>query len=245
MSNGLKTPRHIAIVMDGNGRWAKRQGRPRFWGHKRGVERVRSTVEFCIEHGIEALTLFAFSTENWRRPEQEVGFLLNLFISTLEHEVEKLDRNGIRLRVIGDLDRFPERLRQLVAMAEERTRDNRRLHLNIAANYGGRWDIASAARRLCEQVQRGELQPEAVDESRLGQELLLSDLPEPELFIRTGGEQRVSNFLLWQMAYCEFYFSERYWPEFDQQALSDAVRSFGERQRRFGRTSEQVSGESS
>ncbi len=233
-------PRHIAIVMDGNGRWARRQKRPRFWGHKRGVERVRSTVEGCIDLGVEALTLFAFSTENWRRPEEEVTFLMDLFMSSLKREVQRLHKNGIRLRIIGDKSGFSTKLQTAIAEAEELTKDNSRLSLNIAANYGGRWDITEATRKLCHEVANGSLDPELVTEEMLQEQIMLSDLPEPELFIRTGGEKRVSNFLLWQMAYCEFYFSDLFWPEFDRQALEEAVGSFGGRERRFGRTGDQL-----
>jgi undecaprenyl diphosphate synthase len=235
-----RVPRHIAIVMDGNGRWAQRQHRPRFWGHKRGVERVRSTVEGCIDLGVEALTLFAFSTENWKRPEEEVSFLMNLFISSLSREVKRLHKNGIRLRIIGETTQFPEKLQQSIVDAERLTENNSRLALNIAANYGGRWDITKATRHLCQQVAEGRLKPEEVTESLLQQQVSLGELPEPDLFIRTGGEQRVSNFLLWQMAYCEFYFTDLYWPEFDRTALEAAVASFGRRQRRFGHTGEQL-----
>lgn len=240
MPSKHRIPRHIAIVMDGNGRWARRQKRPRFWGHKRGVERVRSTVEGCIDLGVEALTLFAFSTENWRRPEEEVSFLMDLFMSSLKREVKRLHKNGIRLRIIGDKSGFSEKLQVAIAEAEELTRDNSRLSLNIAANYGGRWDITEATRKLCHEVASGTLAPEQIDEQLLQQNITLSDLPEPELFIRTGGEKRVSNFLLWQMAYCEFYFSDLFWPEFDRQALDMAVSSFEKRQRRFGRTGDQL-----
>ncbi len=228
--------------MDGNGRWAKRQNRPRFWGHKRGVEQVRATVEGCIELGVEALTLFAFSTENWKRPKEEVSFLMNLFISSLDKEVKRLHKNNIRLRIIGEKSQFSDKLQQAIAEAEALTADNSGLALNVAANYGGRWDITEATRSLCQQVAAGTLDPEGVTPEILQQQISLSDLPEPDLFIRTGGEQRISNFLLWQMAYCELYFTDLYWPEFDRTALDAAVASFGERQRRFGRTGEQVTG---
>lgn len=234
-----KIPRHIAIVMDGNGRWAQRQNRPRFWGHQKGVEQVRAAVETCVDQGVEALTLFAFSTENWKRPAEEVSFLMNLFMSALKREVKRLHKNEIRLRIIGDRSRFSEKLQKAIGEAEELTQNNDRLSLNIAANYGGRWDITEAARNLCEQVAAGTLSPEAVSERHLQQRIMLNDLPEPDLFIRTGGEQRVSNFLLWQMAYCELYFTDLYWPEFDRAALEQAIDSFGSRQRRFGKTGEQ------
>ncbi len=240
MESSQTIPRHIAIVMDGNGRWAKRQNRPRFWGHKRGVEQVRATVEGCIDLGVEALTLFAFSTENWKRPQEEVSFLMNLFISSLEREVKRLHKNNIRLRIIGEKSQFSDKLQQAIAAAEALTADNSGLALNVAANYGGRWDITEATRTLCQQVAEGKLDPEAVTSDLLQQQISLSDLPEPDLFIRTGGEQRISNFLLWQMAYCELYFTDLYWPEFDRAALDAAVDSFAARQRRFGRTGEQL-----
>ncbi len=240
MSIDNRVPRHIAIVMDGNGRWAKRQNRPRFWGHKRGVERVRSTVEGCIDLGVEVLTLFAFSTENWKRPEEEVTFLMGLFVSSLKREVKRLHKNGIRLQVIGDKSKFPDSLQQEIAAAELLTSSNSALTLNIAANYGGRWDITEATRRICREVANGKLDPEALTPELLHQQMCLSDAPDPDLFIRTGGEQRVSNFLLWQMAYCEFYFTELYWPEFDRAALEHAVDSFQQRQRRFGQTGDQL-----
>ncbi len=235
-----KTPRHIAIVMDGNGRWAQRQKRPRFWGHQKGVEQVRSAVETCVDQGVEALTLFAFSTENWKRPAEEVSFLMDLFMSALKREVKRLHKNGIRLRIIGDRSRFSDKLQKAIQEAEVLTQHNDRLSLNIAANYGGRWDMTEAARTLCEQVAAGTLRPEEVNEQHLQQQVALHDLPEPDLFIRTGGEQRISNFLLWQMAYCELYFSDLYWPEFDRSALELAIDSFEGRQRRFGKIGEQV-----
>ena len=235
-----KIPRHIAIVMDGNGRWAKRQNRPRFWGHKRGVERVRSTVERCIDLGVEALTLFAFSTENWKRPEEEVSYLMGLFISSLKREVKRLHKNGICLRIIGDTSRFPDQLQEAITEAELLTKDNSRLFLNVAANYGGRWDITEATRAICQEVIAGELPLDEITEDRLHERISLHDLPEPDLFIRTGGEQRISNFLLWQMAYCELYFTDLFWPEFDPTALDQAIASFGERQRRYGCTGDQL-----
>ena len=238
-----RTPKHIAIVMDGNGRWAKRQNRPRFWGHKRGVERVRSTVEGCIDLGVEALTLFAFSTENWKRPEEEVSYLMGLFISSLKREVKRLHKNGIRLKIIGEVSRFPEQLQEAIVEAEVLTQNNSKLLLNVAANYGGRWDIAVATKQLCQDVADGKLRPDEVTPEKLQQKISLNDCPEPDLFIRTGGEQRISNFLLWQMAYCELYFTDLYWPEFDRAALDMAVQSFGDRQRRFGRTGDQLTKE--
>jgi len=235
-----KVPRHVAIIMDGNGRWARRRHLPRVAGHRVGLEAVRKTIKGCIASGVEALTLFAFSSENWRRPKDEVGVLMNLFLTALESEVKKLHKNGVRLRIIGDISAFSPELQQRIAQAEELTRGNERLSLNIAANYGGRWDITRACRVLAEEVAAGRLQSEAITPELIQQQLSLNDLPEPDLFIRTGGEQRVSNFLLWQLAYTELYFTDKLWPEFDEQALEEAMRSYGGRQRRFGRTGEQV-----
>lgn len=193
-----------------------------------------------MDLGVDALTLFAFSTENWKRPQEEVSFLMDLFLSSLKREVKRLHRNGVRLRVIGDKGRFSEKLQSAISEAERLTRENTKLSLNIAANYGGRWDITQAVNQLCREVAEGTLGPEQITEEMLQQRISLSDLPEPELFIRTGGEQRVSNFLLWQMAYCELYFTDLFWPEFDRSALETAIASFGGRQRRFGRTGDQL-----
>jgi len=230
-------PRHIAIIMDGNGRWAKKRFLPRFAGHTKGVESVRDMVRACLEKGVEYLTLFAFSSENWRRPQDEVSLLMQLFVKALEQEVERLHGNGVRLRIIGDLSRFDLSLQQLIRQGEERTAGNTRLTLTIAANYGGRWDILQAANRLAAdhpekagQWQEADLEPY----------LSMAYAPEPDLFIRTGGEQRVSNFLLWQLAYSEFYFTDTLWPEFGSQALDAAITSYQQRERRFGRTSEQL-----
>ena len=231
-------PRHIAVIMDGNGRWARQRRLPRFAGHKRGLEAVRATVQACAERGVQFLTLFAFSSENWRRPPEEVALLMQLFHGALTNEVEKLHRNGIRLRVVGDLGRFDARLRALVEQGERLTAGNSRLTLTIAANYGGRWDILQAVSRLLRE------QPEAaqqdISEAQLAPYLAMSYAPEPDLFIRTGGEQRVSNFLLWQLAYSELYFTDTLWPDFDAAALDAAIASYAARERRFGRTSEQV-----
>ncbi len=233
-----EVPRHVAVIMDGNGRWAKRRRLPRIAGHKRGVEAVRAVVQACAERGVQFLTLFAFSSENWRRPKEEVALLMQLFHGALTNEVEKLHRNGIRLRVVGNLQRFDPRLRDLIELGEQRTAANTRLTLTIAANYGGRWDILQALARLARE------QPEAlqgeIEESRLAPYLSMSYAPEPDLFIRTGGEQRVSNFLLWQLAYSEFCFTDTLWPDFDGAALDAAIASYAQRERRFGRTSEQL-----
>jgi undecaprenyl diphosphate synthase len=231
-------PRHIAVIMDGNGRWAKQRHLPRFAGHKRGVEAVRGTVQACAERGVKYLTLFAFSSENWRRPAEEVALLMQLFRAALSSEVEKLHRNGIRLRVVGDLGRFDARMRALIEQGEGLTGGNTRLTLTIAANYGGRWDILQALARLLRE--RPDLARGPIEEAHIAPYLAMSYAPEPDLFIRTGGEQRVSNFLLWQLAYTELYFADTLWPDFDATALDAAIASYAQRERRFGRTSEQL-----
>jgi undecaprenyl diphosphate synthase len=232
-------PRHVAIIMDGNGRWARRRRLPRVAGHRRGGEAVRGIVRACVERGVGYLTLFAFSSENWRRPEEEVSILMDLFVRALEQEVVKLDENGIRFKVVGDLTPFDRRIRELIAEGEALTADNARLTLTIAANYGGRWDVAQAARRYFtahpDAIGNGTFTPEAIEPF-----LAMSYAPEPDLFIRTGGEQRVSNFLLWQLAYTELYFTSLLWPDFDAAALDAAIAWYSQRERRFGRTSEQV-----
>ena len=235
-----RLPRHIAIVMDGNGRWAKQKRLPRHAGHKAGVETVRRVLKLCAEHGIEVLTLFAFSRENWQRPEQEVSLLMDLFMTMLQQEVKNLHKNKVCLRIIGSRDAFPEKLQKLIIEAEELTKHNAGTTLVIAANYGGQWDIVEAAKRLASNVEQGTLQSQDIDENLFGQQLCLADLPAPDLFIRTSGEQRISNFLLWQLAYTEFYFTETLWPDFDKDTFEDALKSFANRQRRFGRTGEQL-----
>lgn len=230
-------PRHIAIIMDGNGRWAKRRLLPRFAGHRQGVETVRSTVRRCLELGVAHLTLFAFSSENWRRPPEEVTFLMQLFMKALEQEVGKLKEHGIRLRIVGDRSRFAPELQAMIAQAEADTASNTRLTLHVCANYGGRWDITQAVNRLVlEQPERaGEY-----TEQDLEPYLCFAGVPEPDLFIRTGGEERISNFLLWQLAYAELYFTPILWPEFGEEAFISAIRSFQKRQRRFGQTGDQI-----
>ena len=230
-------PRHIAIIMDGNGRWAKKRFLPRVAGHQRGVETVREMVKACRELGVEYLTLFAFSSENWRRPADEVSFLMQLFLKMLEREVEKLHENNIRLKIIGDRSHFDDKLNQRIVEAEQLTTNNTSLTLTIAANYGGRWDIMQAVQamlRVCPELTVG------FSEAELEPYLSMHYAPEPDLFIRTGGEQRISNFLLWQLAYTELYFTDTLWPTFDREALQAAIRSYQTRERRFGRTSEQV-----
>lgn len=223
--------------MDGNGRWAKQRFLPRIAGHKRGVEAVRNAVRFCAERGVEFLTLFAFSSENWRRPVEEVSFLMQLFIVALEQEVKKLHENGIRFKVIGDLSRFEPKLVKLIHDAEQLTCGNPGLTLTVAANYGGRWDILQAANRMLKE--HPEL-ASGFSESDFAHYLALDYAPEPDLFIRTGGEQRISNFVLWQLAYSELYFTDLLWPDFDAAALDLAIASYQQRERRFGRTSEQL-----
>ncbi len=235
-----RLPQHIAIIMDGNGRWARARMLPRYVGHREGVKAVKAIVEACRNKGIRALTLFAFSSENWRRPRDEVGLLMDLFIRTLKKEIEALHRNAIRVRFIGDRDAFPEGLRELMTEAEEKTRANTAMDLVIAANYGGKWDITRALQVIARRVAAGEIKPDDITPDMIGGEIALEDLPEPDLFIRTGGEQRISNFLLWQLAYTELYFTDVLWPAFNEHALDEALQSFASRQRRFGRTGDQV-----
>ena len=234
------TPRHVAIIMDGNGRWARNRDLPRVAGHRKGVEAVRATVRASIERGVQYLTLFAFSSENWRRPADEVTILMELFLRALEQEVAKLHDNDIRFRVVGDMARFAPRIRELIGAAEKLTADNRRLTLTVAANYGGRWDIAQAARAYYAANPAALAFGAPLDPDVLTPYMSMSYAPEPDLFVRTGGEKRVSNFLLWQLAYTEFYFTDTLWPDFDGAALDAAVRSYAQRERRFGRTSEQL-----
>jgi undecaprenyl diphosphate synthase len=229
-------PRHIAIIMDGNGRWATKRFLPRVAGHGKGVEMVRDMVEACALRGVEYLTLFAFSSENWRRPADEVSLLMRLFMTALEREVTKMHANRIRLRVVGDLSRFDDKLRAAIATAERRTANNTRLTVTICANYGGRWDIMQAVDKMV------AANPGTANfsEEQLAPHLAMAYAPEPDLFIRTGGEERISNFLLWQLAYTELYFTDIYWPDFDSAALDAAIASYQQRERRFGRTSEQL-----
>ncbi|MCU7914518.1 MAG: isoprenyl transferase [Candidatus Thiodiazotropha sp. (ex Gloverina cf. vestifex)] len=239
-SDDTRLPRHIAVIMDGNGRWAKRRGLPRYAGHPVGVEAVRRIVEACVDRGISILTLFAFSSENWRRPQKEVSLIMDLFIRSLKKEARRLHRNGVRLRVIGDRAAFSDKLQRQIGEVEALTAENSGLVLQVAANYGGRWDITQAAKQMAERVQAGEIDPEQIDESMLEDALSFADLHEPDLFIRTGGEKRISNFLLWQCAYTELYFTDILWPDFDGAALDAALTDFTNRQRRFGRTGEQI-----
>ncbi len=233
-------PKHIAIILDGNGRWAKKRFLPRIAGHRAGVKTVHKIVEACAKRNIQALTLFAFSSENWRRPRQEVGLLMDLFVTALERETQSLHKNNVCLRVIGERTAFAQKLQDKIAKGESLTAANNGLQLNVAANYGGRWDITQAARKLAQKALDGELNVSDIDEDALASCLALHDLPEPDLFIRTGGEQRISNFLLWNLAYTEFYFTDVLWPDFHEVELKSALDSFVNRERRFGRTSEQV-----
>jgi len=236
----MSLPRHLAIIMDGNGRWAQRRRRPRMIGHRAGARAVNRTIDFCLDKGIGVLTLFAFSSENWGRPQEEVDALMKLFLHALDREVEELQRRGVQVRFIGDRARFAPTIARRMDAAEQATAGNDRLVLAIAASYGGRQDIAQAARTLAAEVAAGRLAPEDITEDLLGRHVALSDLPPPDLFIRTGGDTRVSNFLLWQLAYTELWFTEALWPEFDADILQQALDAYAQRERRFGLTSAQV-----
>lgn len=233
-------PKHIAIIMDGNGRWAKSRNKPRVYGHKMGVKAVKKTITAAAKLGVSSVTLFAFSSENWRRPEEEVSLLMDLFVSLLSTEVKRLHKNDLRLRVIGDKERFSARLQNKIEEAEALTAQNSGMVINVAANYGGKWDITQATKRIAQQVQAGQLQPNDISEQLIAQEVCLSDLPDVDLVIRTSGESRLSNFLLWQVAYAEFYFCEQHWPDFDEDSLAEAVSWYANRERRFGYTGEQI-----
>ena len=233
-------PQHVAIIMDGNGRWAKQKGKIRTFGHKAGVKAVKASVAFALKNKIKSLTLFAFSSENWNRPAEEVGVLMELFSLVLNSEVKKLHKNDVKLTVIGDTSRFDAKLVEKITKAQALTADNKALTLNIAANYGGKWDIVNAARQLCTDVQQGRLAPQDINEDTFNAYTCAHDQPAVDLLIRTGGEQRISNFLLWQLAYAELYFTDVFWPEFNEDVFRQAVTNFSERQRRFGLTGEQV-----
>ena len=232
--------KHVCIIMDGNGRWAKKRFMPRFAGHKAGLSTVRKIVSSCVEQNLEVLTIFAFSSENWRRPEKEVGLLMELFATALTREVKKLHDNNIQLRIIGDLTAFSGKIKGLIDEAISLTAQNDGLILNVAANYGGRWDIMQATQQIAAKVRDGQLTAADIDEAVIENHLSLKGLPEPDLFIRTGGEKRISNFLLWQLAYCEFYFTDVLWPDFNKKIFLESINSFHARQRRFGRTGEQL-----
>ena len=233
-------PKHVAVVMDGNGRWAKKRFLPRSAGHRAGVSATRAIVENCDQQGIEALTVFAFSSENWSRPKKEVDALMSIFISTLKSEMLKLKKQNVRVKFIGDRTAFPDELQSVINETEKQTEANTGLALTIAANYGGRWDMTDACKRIAQQVSSGDLSVDDIDESLISGELSLSGLPEIDLFIRTGGESRISNFLLWQIAYTELYFTDTLWPDFNKKSLEEAVEWYGTRQRRFGKTPAQI-----
>ena len=239
-AQSLELPNHIVIVMDGNGRWAKKRLMPRTAGHAAGVKATRKVVENCVEKGVGALTIFAFSSENWKRPEQEVTSLMELFVTTLQSEVKSLHEQTVRIRFIGDCSAFSEKLQNKINHATELTLSNTGLQLNIAVNYGGRWDVAQSCKTIAEKIEKGELSANDVDAESINQHVCLSDLPDPDLFIRTGGEKRISNFLIWQLAYTELYFTDVLWPDFDKEELTEALSWFSSIQRRFGKTGEQI-----
>lgn len=233
-------PRHVAIIMDGNNRWAKQRKQLGISGHKAGVEAVREVVKTCASEGVEVLTLFAFSSENWRRPKDEVSALMRLFLFALEREVKKLHRNNIRLKIIGDRQQFNERLQELMKESETLTASNSGMTLVVAANYGGQWDIVQASKSIAQKVAAGNIAPDEVDNALFQSHLCLGDLPMPDLMIRTAGELRISNFMLWQLAYAEFYFSDLFWPDFDAQQMRNALSAYQNRKRRFGQTDDQL-----
>jgi undecaprenyl diphosphate synthase len=233
-------PGHIAIIMDGNGRWARANGQPRHLGHRAGVKATRKVVESVAQRGIRTLTLFAFSSENWNRPSEEVTNLMSLFIEVLKREVDSLHKNGIRIRFIGAREQLSKRLQKMLLAAEEKTAANDRMDLVLAVAYGGRWDITQAVRKIATEIQSGSMAPADITEEDLASRLSLAELSAPDLLIRTGGERRISNFLLWDIAYSEFYFTDTLWPQFDDSDLDEALAFYGKRQRRFGRTGDQV-----
>ncbi len=235
-------PRHVAVIMDGNGRWASDKGLSRIAGHKRGVDSVKSLIRSCIQHEIPYLSIFAFSSENWNRPQAEVDALMDLLANALETQTKKLNENGVRLKLIGDLGKFSDKIRRLADGAVCDTAENKKLVLSVAVNYGGRWDITQAARKLAQRVAAGELQASDISEELLQNELSTQGIPDPDLFIRTSGEYRLSNFMLWQAAYAEFYFTNTLWPDFGENAFTDALMMYTHRDRRFGLAPDQVAG---
>lgn len=239
-NRGDVLPEHIAIIMDGNGRWARQRGLPRVAGHRKGVEIVRAIIQASARRNIPWLTIFAFSSENWRRPKKEVELLMDLFIQALDKEIQELHKNNIRFRIIGDTSPLSQSIKDRVAKSETLTRDNSGLTLSVALNYGGRWDIAEASRQIAQDVLEGKKDIMTIDEETVSGYLSTSNMPDPDLFIRTGGEKRISNFLLWQLAYTELYFSDVYWPDFNESEFQRALDSFSQRQRRYGQTGEQV-----
>lgn len=238
-----KVPRHVAIIMDGNGRWAKRMGKHRIYGHTTGVESVRESLIAASEAGVEYLTLYAFSTENWNRPKEEVDGLMDLLVQTIAQEIETLNKNEVQLKTIGDLNKLPGNCREQLMEAIDQTSSNKRITLVLALNYSSRWEITEACKKIAQQVKVGNLEVENVTSDIINQHLSTKDIPDPELLIRTSGEQRISNFLLWQLAYTEFYFSKKYWPEFKKEDFFEAVITYQQRERRFGKVSEQINDE--
>ena len=237
-------PKHVAVIMDGNGRWANAQGMSRVAGHKRGVESVKNVIKGCLKHEIPYLSIFAFSSENWNRPDAEVNALMELLMGALENQTAKLDENGVRLRLIGDLTRFDKRIQELAEQSIAATAHNAALTLNVAINYGGRWDIVESAKGIAQRVERGELRSEDIDEEMFSAGLSTAGQPDPDLFIRTSGEYRISNFMLWQAAYSEFHFTDILWPDFDEDAFTDALVGFTMRDRRFGGAVDKVKNQS-
>ncbi|HUR30950.1 MAG TPA: isoprenyl transferase [Saprospiraceae bacterium] len=235
-----KLPQHVAVIMDGNGRWAKEHGKPRIWGHRNGVKAVREVTEAAAEIGIPWLTLYAFSTENWNRPRMEVGALMDLLVSTIREELETMNKNNIRLGAIGDIDRLPPRTRKALLEGIENTKNNTRMTLTLALNYSARWEITQAMQKVALKAKDGTLDPNDIDETKVNSFLTTAQMPDPELLIRTSGEHRISNFLLWQIAYTELYFSDIYWPDFEREEFYTAILDFQQRERRFGKTSEQL-----
>ncbi len=235
-----RLPQHVAVIMDGNGRWAKEHGKPRIWGHRNGVKAVREVTESAAEIGIQWLTLYAFSTENWNRPRLEVGALMDLLVSTIREELESMNKNNIRLGAIGDLDRLPPKTKKALLEGIENTKNNTRMTLTLALNYSARWEITQAMQRVASEAIGNNLKPEEINEAKVNAFLTTAHMPDPELLIRTSGEHRISNFLLWQIAYTEFYFSDIYWPDFDKEQFYTAILDYQHRERRFGKTSEQL-----
>ncbi len=240
---GNSIPAHICIIMDGNGRWATKRLMPRSYGHKKGVETTRSAVEYFAKAGVKHLTLFAFSSENWNRPVDEVNTLMELFLTSLKKNTDELNDKGIRIRFIGDRSAFSQKLRDQISSTESQTQNNQTLNLNIAANYGGQWDIINALQIITAKLENGELDSENIDQSLFESQLSLADTPEPDLFIRTGGEQRISNFLIWQLAYTELFFTDVLWPDFTTREMQAALDEYARRQRRYGKTGDQIVGE--
>ncbi|MEN9839757.1 MAG: hypothetical protein RL177_1236 [Bacteroidota bacterium] len=234
-------PRHIAVIMDGNGRWAKAKGRMRIFGHQAGVESVRDITEACAQLGVEYLTLYTFSTENWGRPNDEVSALMQILVQSLRKETRRLNDNDVRLHAIGQIERFPELCQNELREAIALTKDNTRLQLNLALSYSGRWDITQAVRKIAERARNGEINPADIDDAMISSELVTAGIPDPDLIIRTSGEMRISNFLLWQLAYSELYITDAFWPDFRRDELYKAIQSYQKRERRFGKVSEQIS----